>query len=266
MSLFAVLALAIGFADLARGAKIRGVPSVVPVMVGAIITTLVGVLAALTSVTDILLLLVIIIVLIGWVVFGDRALQKPTSRVWAGAAVTVLAVGAAATVGFSGGTTPVGGAFADWLHWTAFPRLPGVATVQAPTQVLLIAGLLMVQLATGNLLVRLTLCLSGAPEASAIKDEPATRLKGGRMIGPMERLCILGLGLAGEPTAAGIVIAAKGLIRWPELQAVRDAKAEHIDAKAEHIIDAVTEYFLVGSFASWLVALASLAIVRLAWT
>ena len=33
---------------------------------------------------------------------------------------------------------------------------------------------------------------------------------------------IVGLGLAGQLTAASIVVAAKGLLRWPELQAARD--------------------------------------------
>ena len=53
-------------------------------------------------------------------------------------------------------------------------------------------------------------------------------------------------------------IAAKGLIRFPELQAKRD-ESSTVDAVG---IDEVTEYFLVGSFVSWLVALASLALTR----
>mgnify|MGYP002652878805 CR=1 FL=1 len=39
-----------------------------------------------------------------------------------------------------------------------------------------------------------------------------------RLLGPLERVLILGLGLAGQVTAASLVIAAKGLIRFPELQ------------------------------------------------
>ena len=49
------------------------------------------------------------------------------------------------------------------------------------------------------------------------------------------------------------MIAAKGLIRFPELQAKRDDSTS-VDGVG---IDAVTEYFLVGSFVSWLVALGS---------
>ena len=80
---------------------------------------------------------------------------------------------------------------------------------------------------------------------------PAEQLKGGRLLGPMERVLILGLGLAGQLTAAAIVIAAKGLLRWPELQ----SKPEQVR------IHRLTEYFLVGSFVSWLVALSSLVLL-----
>jgi hypothetical protein len=49
------------------------------------------------------------------------------------------------------------------------------------------------------------------------------------------------LALSGELTAAAVVVAAKGLLRWPEL---RSAQAQGPTP--------VSEYFLVGSFASWL--------------
>ena len=62
---------------------------------------------------------------------------------------------------------------------------------------------------------------------------------------------IVGLGLAGYLTAASIVIAAKGLLRFPELQSKREQVWIH----------RLTEYFLVGSFVSWLMALASLALL-----
>ena len=80
------------------------------------------------------------------------------------------------------------------------------------------------------------------------EPQPSDQLRGGRLLGPMERLLILGLGLSGQLTAAGLVIAAKGLIRFPELQSKRDERTT-----VEGVgIDEVTEYFLVGSFVSWL--------------
>ena len=50
------------------------------------------------------------------------------------------------------------------------------------------------------------------------------------------------------------MVAAKGLLRFPELQAARDSSRGPG-------IHAVTEYFLVGSFASWLIALAAVALL-----
>ena len=79
-----------------------------------------------------------------------------------------------------------------------------------------------------------------------------------RLLGPMERVLILGLGLAGQLGAAGLVIAAKGLIRFPELQSKRSDSVA-VDGAG---IDQVTEYFLVGSFVSWLLALGSLVLAR----
>lgn len=114
---------------------------------------------------------------------------------------------------------------------------------------LLVLGVALVQLSTANIAVRLVLDAVGVPAGDNEK-----RLKGGRMLGPMERLFILGLGLAGDVTAAAVVVAAKGLLRFPALQRGTQA-AGPTD---------VTEYFLIGSFASWLVANGGLALVVLA--
>ena len=89
----------------------------------------------------------------------------------------------------------------------------------------------------------------GVPAADNEKS-----LKGGRLLGPMERLLIVGLGLAGHVTAASIVVAAKGLLRFPELQRGSGAGGP----------SDVTEYFLIGSFASWLLALGGVALCALA--
>jgi hypothetical protein len=73
----------------------------------------------------------------------------------------------------------------------------------------------------------------------------------------MERLLIVGLGLAGQLTLATAVVAAKSIIRFPEISANRDK-----NGNPERVgIDDVTEYFLVGSFASWMLAFGGLALV-----
>ena len=114
-----------------------------------------------------------------------------------------------------------------------------------PDRLVLVLGVLVAQLATVNVLVRLVLDAVGVPAADNEKS-----LKGGRLLGPMERLLIVGLGLAGHVTAASIVVAAKGLLRFPELQRGSGAGGP----------SDVTEYFLIGSFASWLLALGGVAL------
>ena len=127
------------------------------------------------------------------------------------------------------------------------PEWGGPGGYWAPETLLLGAGVLLVQLSTANVLVRLVLDAVGVPASDNEKS-----LKGGRLLGPMERLLIVGLGMAGQLTAAGLVVAAKGLLRFPELQ--RGARSGASD---------ITEYFLIGSFASWLLALGGVALMHM---
>ena len=115
-------------------------------------------------------------------------------------------------------------------------------------RVLVLVGVALAQLSTANIGVRLVLDAVGVPAATNEK-----KLRGGRLLGPMERLFILGLGLAGELTAASVVVAAKGLLRFPELQ-----RGSPHSGPSD-----ITEYFLIGSFASWLWALAGLGLLWL---
>lgn len=196
-------------------------------------------------------------IVILWVYLTRRA---GSARPHAAAlALAVLGVGAAVLVAFSGlSVKPGGSVLEDWLRSL---EVGPVRFVEA-SHAMLLFGVLLVNLATGNLVVRLVLASTGALRPADINPAPpstpstgpAAELRGGRLLGPMERLLIVGLGLAGQLTAAGLVIAAKGLIRFPELQAKR-SDTEEIQGAG---IDQVTEYFLVGSFVSWLFALTSL--------
>jgi hypothetical protein len=105
----------------------------------------------------------------------------------------------------------------------------------------------LVQLSTGNVLVRLVLDAVGVPAATNEKQ-----LRGGRLLGPMERLFLLLLTSVGQLGAGAVVVAAKGLLRWPELK--RTSESGPTD---------VSEYFLIGSLASWLVALGGWLVVQL---
>jgi hypothetical protein len=150
-----------------------------------------------------------------------------------------------AFAGLSGGL--VFGLLADDAADPVTAELPGALAEVDPETFLLLAGVVLVQLATANVAVRMVLDAVGVPASTNEKT-----LKGGRMLGPMERLLIVALGLAGEVTAAAVVGGAKGLLRFPELH--RGTKAGPSD---------LTEYFLIGTLASWLVALAGVGLV--AW-
>ena len=158
-----------------------------------------------------------------------------------GAALAVLTLS-------SGWSSAVHGGVARWSAWVQLP-LHDVT----PTRVLMIVGVVLAQFATGNQLVRLVLASVGAVRPAG-EPQPSDRLKGGRLLGPMERLLILSLGVGGQVAAASAVVAAKGIIRFPELTAQKNRNGEVG-------IDEVTEYFLVGSFASWLLALSGIALV-----
>jgi hypothetical protein len=216
----------------------------------------------------------------GWAELSRRT--QMTGRT----ALAPLAVFAGIVVGlvaFSGAASPAGGVLATWLGWA---DLPGSGPLPVG-RVLLLTGLVLFNVATANVIVRLVLLTIGALRPSDVTDahaaaaaaaslagraapptggQPADRLKGGRLLGPMERLVILGLGVAGEFGAAGLVIAAKGLLRFPEIQAAaRSSGGGATGPNGSYPggpagIDDVTEYFLVGSFVSWLIALGSLAL------
>ena len=154
-------------------------------------------------------------------------------------------IGVGVLMALSGWSSPAGGLLGRWLTWIGLDHVD-------PGRALMLAGVVLLQLVTGNQLVRLVLGSVGAVRPVG-EPQPSDRLKGGRLLGPMERLLIVGLGLSGQIATASAVVAAKGIIRFPELSA-------HRKEGTGSNIDEVTEYFLVGSFASWLVAMGGLAL------
>ncbi|MFE2774354.1 hypothetical protein [Microbacterium resistens] len=79
----------------------------------------------------------------------------------------------------------------------------------------------------------------GADVPAPVREEG---FRGGRLIGPLERVIVLLLTLAAAYPLLAAMLAAKGIVRFPEIS--RDG---HSGARAE--------YFLVGSLVSWVVAL-----------
>lgn len=282
MTWLAIALVGIGTGDLVRS---TGKPTsrVLGHVVMPLVILVLGLLAGMRTWADWVALLLAALAGAGWAELS-RQTQRTGHR--AGAPLALFAALVVGLVGFSGAASHPDGPLATWLRWA---DLPGHGPL-APARVLLLTGLVLFNLATANVIVRLVLLTIGAlrpsdvtranAEAAAAaaragqpappaSRQPADRLKGGRLLGPMERLVILGLGLAGQFGAAGLVIAAKGLLRFPEIQAAARS-ADPASTGAPSLtgtynggpagIDDVTEYFLVGSFVSWLIALGSLAL------
>lgn len=254
MSVLAALLVAVGLADLVRSA-LRDRPggtAITPVATaaGVVALTATAALSGLLAAPGGLLLTALAAIgLAAWVITSEGALSRGRHHL---VPLAVLAGGLLLQLLTNGAAPDAAGLLSRWLGWADLPWRP------QPDRALLLAGLALTQLSTGNLVVRHVLTSTGAMSSRPVpRGRPADEeLKGGRLLGPLERLFILGLGLAGEYTAAGLVIAAKGLIRWPELR----SHSESTDGPPD--IDKVTEYFLVGSFVSWLVALSALVLAR----
>lgn len=127
----------------------------------------------------------------------------------------------------------------DWGRLLEESRIALVRETH-PAEVLYVLGLGVAMVATANAIVRVVLAvvIDG--------DPPTTRIRGGRVIGPLERLLVVGFVVAGQPTTAALVVTAKSLLRYPELRSHDDVD-----------VHAVTEYVLIGSLMSWTVALAA---------
>ncbi|BBY19325.1 hypothetical protein [Mycolicibacterium litorale] len=249
MSALAVLLIAIGLADMCRRITRRAWLPVVVVPAAVVGCAL---LAGLWHRGDIPLLVIACAAGIAWEVLGARA-ERTGHRPWA--PLLALGAGAALVIVLSGWASDVAGPVGRWAEWT---QLPGVGGLTAD-RLLMVVAVILLQLVTGNQLVRLVLGSVGAVKPAG-QPQPSDRLKGGRLLGPMERLLILGLGLAGQLAAATAVVAAKSIIRFPEINAQK-AKANG-NGDLGIGIDEVTEYFLVGSFASWIIALGGLALAQ----
>jgi hypothetical protein len=86
-----------------------------------------------------------------------------------------------------------------------------------------------------------------ADEAPRPRD-PRAGFQGGRLIGPLERILVLILTLAAAYPILAAMLAAKGIVRFPEIS--RDGET-----------GARAEYFLVGSLVSWVIALGAAFLV-----
>ena len=87
-----------------------------------------------------------------------------------------------------------------------------------------------------------------ATSGAATPRDPRAGFQGGRLIGPLERILVMILTLAAAYPILAAMLAAKGIVRFPEIS--RDGET-----------GARAEYFLVGSLVSWVIGLGAAFLV-----
>ena len=183
MSGLAVMLIAVGVADVCRRLTER---LWVPVVIAPVMVVGCAVLAGLWRLGDVALLAIAAVASIGWLLLCARAERTGENEV---APLAVFGGAVGLLIVLSGWGSDVAGLVARWPSW--------VGPLGGPDQLLMVVGVLLLQLVTGNQLVRLVLGSVGAIKLAG-EPQPSDKLKGGRLLGPMERLLILGLGLAGQ--------------------------------------------------------------------
>lgn len=190
----------------------------------------VGVLVVVTAVSGAL-----------WLVLWRRGSQVASLGVLSATFVALLLVAGRWEVG--------DGALGRLLERSPF--VPLVTT----EYVVLVVGLAVLLTATGNRIVRVLL----AQVEQALPGQEQ-QLKGGRVIGPLERVLIFGLGISGQLVAAGLVVTAKSLLRFSDLRSRDPGRDSEAPARAE----LMSEYLLVGSLLSWSLAFGAIGLAALA--
>lgn len=180
----------------------------------------------------------------GWLWAKSVAVQSEEGRVYWLVGLLMISSTVGSAVALSGFWVD-GRAYGleRWLSGLPFSALQSLAE----ERFLLAIAVMLVLSGPANGVVRAVLTVAGTPWETS-----GETLRGGRYIGVLERWMIFALAVAGEPTAAALVVSAKSLLRFPELtSAAREPAEEGVPR-----IDLVTEYFLLGSLTSWFVALA----------
>lgn len=160
---------------------------------------------------------------------------------WPGALVAVVATASVVLLPPRADTGPLS---------DVWPMHTPLGTVGLDAAVLVL-GAVVFLLESANVVVRAALRVR--PEGTAepppqIDATAPAPLRGGRLIGPLERVLVFALTLAGAYTLIAAVLAAKGIVRFPE-----------ISQDGAH--GGRAEYFLVGSLVSWVTALAAAFLV-----
>lgn len=176
--------------------------------------------------------------LVGFAVSAVWVLATPDRRggragLWPVVLIAAVCLAAVAQTGARSEQGPLG---ALW------PERSPLGAVSLDAAVLVL-GAVVFLLESGNVIVRAALRGGDVPA-----EEDRQALKGGRLIGPLERALVFALTLTGAFTLLAAVLAAKGIVRFPEISRDGDGGTR-------------AEYFLVGSLVSWVTALVAAFLV-----
>jgi hypothetical protein len=164
-------------------------------------------------------------------VWLGAARHRPGMQLSLLAAVLISAFAASGAIGAGRST------LANWYSNLHF----GFVHTTSIDQFMLAVASAVFATASSNRIVKLILRAVGTQVQTG-----ESRLKGGRILGPMERIFVGAMIVSGSLAGVGALIAAKGLLRLPE---IRSGEDEQTGAG-----DDVTEYFLIGTFSSLLIA------------
>jgi hypothetical protein len=221
--LLAALLLAIGLADFARP---QDRPADQPALARAsVVGAIVVVLAAWGTAMDWWWVPIGVAVVVAWVASTpvDRAYPWP---------IVGLGLVAAGILAGSAHLPAPDGWLTDWYDTLELQSLQDISFERFALAI----GCLVFLVESANIVVRMVLA---GTDAGVMASEQT--LKGGRVLGPIERIFIFAMALSGQYAALTAVVAAKGILRFPEIS--RDVAGRK------------AEYVLVGSFVSWAVAL-----------
>jgi hypothetical protein len=228
MILLSMLLATLGVADLVRpenraSTRLQGI--VATVVGGAVLVLLASGLAIGTAAWTVVP--VGLVLLVAWILLTPVGVIQ-TDRPWPVGGLAVVAVAALAV--------PQPGVGRGWLvRWYDGLDIDVLADVSVE-QFVFGAACVVFLVETANIIVRLMLIGTGP---SVIATEKS--LQGGRILGPIERVFILAMAIGGHYGALSAVVAAKGILRFPEIS--RDTAG-----------GSRAEYVLVGSFVSWALA------------
>ena len=199
------------------------------------------------SITATVVLILVVLASTGvWIVPRVLKHEDEVSQSWASWILVAFFLPGAAVLAFGDLLpTPTSGLLLEWL------RASSLLSEADPRRLLMIAAVLVYLHATSNAPVRLILTL-----AEPKLQQPAGMMRGGRVIGPLERLLVFGFALSGELAGAALIASAKSLLRFPEISSA----ARRGGDESSTTVATLTEYFLVGSLAGWLLALGPLVL------